>query len=169
MAIVKRGVSPVIAAVLLIIITVAAAALIMSFVLPFVKDELSNSGSCLDVLEGIEFAESQFNCVNPASDESGFSVKINKKGIQGFRVGLIDDTGSSVVHTITEDDNENTLPGLRMVGGAALISYPSVGGQKSYVVMGQYFEAEISPVLKGGDVCPVSDKINIEDCGSVTL
>jgi flagellin-like protein len=177
----ERGISPVVAAVLLLVITVVAGALIMSFVLPFVKQNLDDSGGCLEVLEGIEFAQSQFNCFddkgnsNPLDDETGFSVKINHESVDGFRVGLIDSSGSSTVYTITSDNVGGSTVGtslekIRMVGsgasgyGAAL-KFPDIGGQRSYVANAEYSEAEISPVLIDGDVCSVTDRVDFEPCG----
>ena len=60
----KRGVSPVIATVLLLVITVVIASIIFAFVIPFVNKSLGNSKACLNVLDGIEFPESRFNCWN---------------------------------------------------------------------------------------------------------
>ena len=150
----RRGISPVVASVFLLVITVTAAALIMSFVLPFVRQELNDGGSCLEVLEGIEFGESQWNCFH--SGETGFSVKINKAEVDGFRISLVDSAGSSIVHSVDSDNKGTVISGLRMVGSApgGYIDLPDIGGQRSYVATsGAYERAEIAPVLKGGDVC----------------
>src|SRR3990167_5944643 len=91
----KKAVSPVIATMLLLVITVVLAGLIMAFVLPFVREQLGEGKECLDVLDGIEFAESQFNCFiitdpTTGAGETGFSVKIKKEKVSGFKVSLID-------------------------------------------------------------------------------
>ena len=163
----RRGISPVVASVLLLIITVTAAALIMSFVLPFIKGELNDGGSCLEVLEGIEFGESEFNCFDSTIDKTGFSVKINKDEVDGFRISLVDSSGSSIVHSVDSDNKGTVISGLRMVGSApgGYIDLPDIGGQRSYVATsGAYERAEIAPVLKGGDVCNVADSIDFESC-----
>ena len=60
----KKGVSPVIATVLLLVLTIVIGGIIFSVVIPFVKDSLGDSKVCLDVLQGVEFPESKFNCYN---------------------------------------------------------------------------------------------------------
>jgi len=45
----KRGVSPVVATVLLLVLTIGLAAIIFAFVIPFVQDQLGNSKACLKV------------------------------------------------------------------------------------------------------------------------
>lgn len=165
----KRGVSAVVGSVLLIVITVISVALIISFILPFIKDKLGESEECLNALDSIEFAPSKFNCykTTTTADETGFSVKVKNDKIKGFRIALIDDiNGSSKVYDISDGI---TNPELRMVGGApgtyngALI-FPNAGGQRSYVANGIYSEAEIAPILENNRVCDVADKVVFKAC-----
>ncbi|MDP4039466.1 MAG: type IV pilin [Candidatus Pacearchaeota archaeon] len=168
----KRGVSPVIATVLLIVITVVVAAIIMSFALPFAKDKLAEGNSCLDNFIGVEFALSKFNCftssgigTSGSDGNTGFSVKLNGEDVEGFRISLIkDEDGSSKTYTIMKSDT--TLPGIRMVGGLSTIEFPETGGQRSYVVSGKYSSAEIAPILKDGQVCSISDNVEFKSCST---
>ena len=163
----KRGVSPVVATVLLLVLTVAIAGVIFSVVLPFVSKSLGNSKACLDVLDGAEFPESRFNCytvvtsTNPS--ETGFSIKLNKDEISGFRVSLLDSNGNSDVYDIKEGV---VNPKLKMVAGTYgnLLEFPSVGGQRTYVSNKNYINAEISPIAKTGEICAVSDVLEFAPC-----
>jgi len=53
----KRGLSPVIAVLLLILITVAAVTLVATFLIPFVKDTLNDSTECVDYKSYFTFEE----------------------------------------------------------------------------------------------------------------
>lgn len=165
----KRGLSPVIATVLLIVITVSVAAVILSFVLPFANDKLSGSKACLDALSSVEFANSKFNCFDSTSSETGFSIKLSKEGVTAFRVALIDSNDNSDSFDISEGIISTEI---RMVGQtySSALEFPNAGGQRTYVSSNTYVKAEISPVLEDGQVCDVADRITFSLCdGSVTL
>lgn len=170
----KRGVSPVIATVLLLVITVVLASIIFAFVIPFVNKSLGNSQACLNVLDGIEFPDSKFNCWNASTpvgtNATGFSVKIKKEGIYGFRVALIDENEQSDVKEVKQNNLGDSS--LKMVAGTygQALGIPSVGGQKTYVTNKKYVKAEISPVTEDGNVCPVADVVEFSHCiGDVVL
>ena len=162
----KRGVSPVVATVLLLVLTVAIAGVVFSVVIPFVKDKLGNSKECIDAFDGIEFPESKFNCYKTSSGQSGetgFSVKINKEGIYEVKVSLVDSNENSDVFSIKEGASNQ---GLRSIGESYgdLLTFPSAGGQRTYIVSGVYSKAEMSVVSKSGNICSVSDVVEFEPC-----
>src|SRR3989344_4493050 len=114
---IKRGVSPVIATVLLLVLTIVIGGIIFSVVIPFVKDRLGESKMCLDV----------------------FDIK----------------------------PEMNVRDDLRMVGSGSYndsVGFPSVGGQRSYVIKNKYLKAEISPITESGEVCAVTDVIEFTSC-----
>ncbi len=169
----KRGVSPVIATVLLLVITVVIASIIFAFVVPFVNKSLGNSKACLNVIDSVEFPESKFNCYrdyplgSTPPSETGFSVKVKKPGVTGVRVALIDKDENSKVSSIYEG---TTDPDLRPVGTATVYNtalvFPSNSGQRTYVSKGNYTRAEISPIVESGDICAVSDTVEFTKCTS---
>mgnify|MGYP001590538010 FL=1 len=158
----KRGVSPVIATVLLLALTVGLASIIFAFVVPFVQDQLGNSKACLKVLDGVEFADSKFNCYSPT--ETGFSIKVKKTEVTAVRVSFIDDVGNSEVKNIPDNDVDENF---RIIGGEygpALNNFPSSGGQRTYITNKKYSKAEISPVTESGNTCAVADTIEFTPC-----
>jgi len=163
----KKGVSPVVATVLLLVLTIVIGAVVFSVVLPFVNKSLGESKSCLDVFDSVEFPESKFNCVisgNPGM--TGFSIKINKDEINGVKVALIDSSGNSDVFDIRKDAQ---YPELKMAGAITfgdLLGFPTVGGQKTYVANKVYEKAEISALTDSGDVCSVADVIEFKICST---
>ncbi|MEK6894386.1 MAG: archaellin/type IV pilin N-terminal domain-containing protein [Nanoarchaeota archaeon] len=166
----RKGVSPVVATVLLLVLTIVIGGIVFSVVIPFVNDSLGESKECLDIFEGVEFPESQFNCYLSATsgNETGFSIKVNKEGISRVRVGLIDGDGNSDVFEIYEGASDANL---RPMGGALAeaLTFPAISGQRTYVVNKLYKKAEISALTTSGDVCSVADIIEFEPCIGVTF
>ena len=164
----KRGLSPVIAVVLLLLITVIAAGIIVAFVVPFVNDNLRSSGECFDVLGDLSFDETPFNCFNNTDDggRTGFSVRVNNDAIIGFRVSL-QATGSSNAVDVENGTNGSLLnPEIRMLTNdfSILLSVPGRGGVRTYVAMGIFDKAEIFPILESGGKCELADDINFKRC-----
>lgn len=164
----RLGVSPVVATVLLLVLTIVIGSIVFSVVLPFVDDKLGESKACLDVFEGVEFAESSFNCYNLTAPtvETGFSVKINKEKVEGVRIALIDSNENSDVVEIRQSSSN---PGLRMVGSAVgayntPLTFPTAGGQRTYLASGTYKKAEIAPITDSGEICAVGDVIEFQLC-----
>lgn len=163
----RKGVSPVIATVLLLVLTIVIAGVLFSVVLPFVNDKLGKSKECLDALDGVEFPQSKFNCYasSGSTGETGFSIKINKDDISAVKLSLIDENDNSDVYEIREG---TTNQNIRMVGSSGqyneALSFPSSGGQRTYVTSKIYRKAEISAMTKSGEICSVSDTVEFQPC-----
>lgn len=172
----RKGVSPVIATMLLLVITVVLAGLIMAFVLPFVRDKLGDSKECIDTLEGLEFAESRFNCYEGPglTLETGFSIKVKKDTVKGARISLIRQDDSSDVADLKDGITISSTTGLsvRMVSVVAYstpIQFPDQAGeQMAYISKNAdnvpYVKAEISPITESGKVCEVADIVELAPC-----
>jgi flagellin-like protein len=176
----RRGVSPVIATVLILLITVAAAALIAPFVIKFIRGNLDDSGSCFEILGDLSFAETGYNCYNSLStaavgytEATGFSVKINNDNIVGFKVTLLKDGGADTreISLTNEDSDEQNVRVLGSTFSTTSVpvdfvesDIPSGGGIRTYVANGIYDNIEIFPILKEGKVCGLSDAIKVEPC-----
>ncbi len=172
MVIDRKGVSPVVATVLLLVLTIVIGGIVFSVVIPFVNDSLGESKECLDTFEGVEFPESQFNCyivsATGGTNETGFSIKVNKEGITRVKVALIDANGNSDVFEIFEDASNANLRPIGQ-GYSDLLEFPSVSGQRTYISDKIYKKAEISALTPSGDVCSVADVLEFEPCISVTF
>jgi hypothetical protein len=65
----KKSQSAVIATILLILLVVAAISIIMAFVIPFIKEQLSGS-KCLDIVDQFEIREGKYTCWNSTGRDS---------------------------------------------------------------------------------------------------
>ena len=161
----KKGVSAIVATMILLVITVVLAALIMTVVVPFVKDQLGTSKECADTLDSLEFGESPFNCYS--TTETGFSVKVKKDAVVGVQVSLINQNGDSQVYTIK---NGSVVNGIRMKASTTPLEFPTTGGQRTYVANVQFARAEIAPLTVSDRICEVADTIQFSPCANgVTL
>lgn len=167
----KRGLSPVIAVVLLLMITVVAAGLIVAFVVPFVSKNLDTSGECFDVLGDLSFDETPYNCFAESGGNSrtGFSVRVDNENIIGFRVAL-QTGGSSDAVEIEEGTNGSSLTRrIRMLSQDfnVPLTVPGRGGVRTYVSEGRYDKAEIFPILTSGGKCDMADDIILKPCEGI--
>jgi flagellin-like protein len=173
----KRGVSPVIATVLLVILTLAAVGLVANYLVNFTKTGLGKAGECIPYREYFKFDDSfGFDCGN-ANGLYAVSIKAATvedesivNNIKGFSVAFTDENGESSVANVYNGSVSECGPGktkmLNKVCGDVLI-IPSMGGTKTYVYNsgGKRFKtAEVYAVLSNDRLCEKSDTIEIMDC-----
>ncbi len=177
----KKGVSPIIATVLIILITISAAAIIAGFVVPFVKKNLNESTECLDFKGYFEFEEKitfegedfQYNCFVEETDKNkyGFSIlskktdEIKLNNLEGFNLVLYKENGESKVLDIREGKEKEKVSVLDYEEGD--LSIPKQGELITYVYETEekieFKRMEIYPVIKG-KTCEKSDEIRIVKC-----
>ena len=95
----KRGISPVIATILIILITIAAFMILATIIIPWAKQSLSKT-NCLDIVGKLAVVEdSIYSCYN--SDNNKVNLMIERgfaenAEINGIAVSLIGESGSKV-------------------------------------------------------------------------
>lgn|GEM_PF-1276270 len=178
----RKGLSEVIATLLIILISVAAIALLAQIVIPFVKNTLNKSTECLKYKDHYKFeevfssmnGEQRYNCYK--DNLVGFSIKVDSTAevdLSGFDLVLIEE-GSSKKLSIRRGDVTNA--NLRMLNsGISNLQVPTKGEIRTYVHEkqtgeGQYIAMEVYPVLDSGRICEASDRIKLVECASgITL
>ena len=155
----KRGVSPVIATVLLIVITLVAIGILAAFVVPFVKKGLGNQ-DCFNVLGHLKFEDSSYICyVEGTPGRTGFSVRVDDPSIVGFKAVFYSKGNSEPAQIINATDGTTLNPEIRMLGNSTTLVIPQNGGVRTYVAHGVYEKLELYPVLVSGTTCDQSDSI----------
>jgi len=151
----NRGITPVIATVLLIVLTLVGGGVVAYFTIPAAK---SVDSSCLEAISKISFEDVDFSCrlndeFNPIGSEAleGFSVRISDSSVVGFQVGFQDD-GSADTYRITSGATHNALC---VLGGDfnQPLSVPPAGGVQTYVVKGAHEKIYLAPILASGKSC----------------
>lgn len=170
----KRGISPVIATVLLLLLTVGAVALIATFLVPFVRDNLQSSTECVSYREYLQFDESfGYNCFD-SNENYAVSVKAAsaQKTVSDKVIGLeviFLGEGTSKKESIRRGSACAT--DLRMFGAQENCTFkvPSPGEIMTYVYKGDayYQKVEVYPVInseKGERICDKSGEIKLAAC-----
>ena len=153
----KKGVSPVVATVLIITLTVVTIGIIAPTVIKFTNENLDKSKECFDIMDDIKLEDLGYTCTT--NGETSFSVRIENAAITGFKVGLIA-SGSSTVRDVS---GGTSISDMKMYGATMgdLLSVPGVGEVKTYVVSGDYDRVEVFPILESGRTCDDGDSIKI--------
>ena len=135
----RRGVSPVIATVLLILIVIIVVFILAVLLIPNLRENLFGSDACFNVINDVKF---------DGVKATSFSLKIDNEDVFGFRVGLF---AAGVSNTIDVTEG-STSEILKMLGGAfgGPLEVNNRGGVRTYVANGLYERIDIFPILKSG-------------------
>lgn len=173
----KNGVSSVVATVSLVLLTIVVVALLVAFIVPYVKENLNESSSCLDYEEYFSFNERfNFNCYDSIDAQKVYKLSVGAKNaenstgenVEGFKLVLYSND-NSVTKDITSGDFPSTDDGgAYMLNNATeIIKIPNPGETRTYVynTTELFSEIEIYVKLKSGKVCPdASDSIFLRRC-----
>ena len=156
----KKALSEIISSVLLILVVIVAIGLIVGFVVPMIKDNLSSSKSCFDLNE--YFKVSSNSCSNGINTMLLVERAMQNIEVSGFSVSIANSDGESKNYQV----KAGTVSGVSMVSGVDLetIVIPNPGESKKYnfsEVSGS--KASIAALQKSGGVCsPI--EFTIEAC-----
>lgn len=154
----RRGVSTVVATVVVVALTVLAAGIIGSFVIPFVKDGLTKSTSCQHIETFYRFDDTLgYNCYR--GSEHFFSLqagadKEQSARIQGFDLLLYSADGST--ERVQARSGAITPGTITMKDGSPYAGLPGVGNTRTYAstrTTGHYEKASVFVVLTDGTIC----------------
>ena len=161
----NKSQSAVIASVLLILIVMVSAVIIMSFVVPFVRNQLSGA-DCLDVSGKMQITNNlQYTCYNVSSGKMHLQVHYEdlENITKGFQI-TIESGGSSSSHSIIDGE---TTTNITMLDGIAILEQPGKNEERTYDISVSSKPESISiyPVLLNKKTCDLSDSlISVNNC-----
>lgn len=154
----RRGLSPVIATVLLVLLSVMAISILAAILVPWARTSLKEAGACVGYSDYFQF-DSTFglNCVRGTDYEVSIRAVGSKelnKSIRGFDLVFEWDDGRSVPYRADRIKNQDCTNGIQMLGTCTPPSTPNfvipvTREVKSYKVVGS------SPVATKVTVHPV--------------
>jgi FlaG/FlaF family flagellin (archaellin) len=160
----KKGLSDVIATVILIALVMAATAVVWGAVNKIIRDKTNDA--CMDVgfSQKVTINE-DYTCYNSTDDQIQFSLAIWDVNIDGVLVSVTS-SGNSKSYTIT--NTPQTIAGLvNYPDKSTSIKLPAKNSGLTYIATGFPTEVDsikIAPIV-GDKQCELSDQINqIEDC-----
>ena len=143
----KKGISTIVANILLILIVVAAIISVSAFVIPWVNENLGEGKDCLDTRDQFSIDPS-YTCYT----STGTQVMIQRGyelEIKGFAVSLLTDGARKRYDLI----NSTQVEGITMYGGDSLIILPEKGGAETYIFNMASNNVEIAPILENDKIC----------------
>lgn len=168
----RKGVSPIIATVLLVILTLVAIGILAAFVIPFVNDSFKGSKECFEVLGKVKFdSQSLYNCrvvgAVGAPSRTGFSVRMDTGEAFALKV-VLTKNGRGDTYPI---ENGTASASIHMLGAplGQPLEVPFKGGVRTYVANDWYDRVEINAVLKSGKVCETREVLTLSDCADPTI
>ena len=174
----KRGISAVIATVLLILLTITAVAILAGFIVPFVRDSLEGSTACFDYTDYFQFEERfevggetlRYNCY----DGTKHGAFVKASAAQALIAAEVDGFELVFLKAAGGESARVSIPGTEVTllnGDPATV--PSPGEAFIYVydtvnIGGDIYDGEIEvyPRLKSGKLCEKSDIITLRECGA---
>jgi len=167
----KRGISPVVATLLLVMLTIAGVAAIAGFIIPFISKSLKGSTECANYRDYFVFDDDLgYNCYASNKDKIiyGFSVKAKNdaklsENIEGFVVVLKAKDGTAKSYEIKIGNLQNEIKTC----GKTSMEVPAAGGIKTYGftrTSEEIISATMQTKLKSGRVCEEADKIDFYRC-----
>ena len=151
----KRGVSTVVATVLIILITVAAVGIIWAAVMPMVRNSIDKGSACFDAGSDISLvSDAGYTCITA---DGNISIQVRKGPssefeLVGVQVIVSDDSGNSVSQIIEGDE----MPGNNEEG---VIHYPELLPNAEKVKI-----APIVTVGKTEETCEPSNEVILSAC-----
>lgn len=171
----KRGLSQVVATVLLILITVAAAVIIAGFIIPWIRGGL-DSTECFNYREYFVFENDYgFNCYNRYNGMNNYLISISAKSglnetqenVAGFGLAFVK-KGDSVVLTVMNDVAPLINPSRIFMNSnlSSNLYLPKSGEVRTYYYNNSdiFESARVYPILKSGRKCELSDTVVITEC-----
>lgn len=160
----KKGISAVVATVLIILITIAAVTIIWAAIIPMISDQLDSGIVCLDAVSALQIKEGGYTC----RDGTNVSIQI-KHGSKDIDLAdiqvLLSSGGSTVSYSLI--DNSTTISPT----GMNVSKLPDPNEEKTYIInasaIGVVDKVQIAPVLIAGNTekpCDVSASIVLKDC-----
>jgi len=178
----KKGISAVVATLLLILFTLAAALILANYLIPFVKSNLEKSTECMNYKDYYKFNKEfvdangqqlDYNC-KTTTGTYGLSIEnantkediSEPRGIAVVFIGRGTSSREDIINGSSADTSN-----VGMLSGETTIELPEKGGTLTYLYPSnqEFSEMEIHPILKNGRTCEASDKIKISDCVGTVL
>ena len=94
----KKGISAVVATVLIILITVAAVTIIWATIIPMINNQLARGTVCLDAMTALSIENKGHTCFNDVANHVQVQVKHGSKevGLEAIQILITDTNGNTM-------------------------------------------------------------------------
>lgn len=165
----RRGISPVIAMVIMIALVLAVVAVVWVVVNNLVKEEIESSGSCFGIFGKVTI-ENSYTCYNSTSQEIQFSISIKDIDVDKILVA-VSSAGSTKSFSLSSGIQESYLKDYPDGNYGEALVFPGKNAGRTYVLdmgnaglSGSPDSIEIAPIINSKQ-CGVSDTLSeFDDC-----
>jgi hypothetical protein len=162
----KKGVSAVVATVLIILITIAAVTIIWAAVIPMITGRLESSTICSDAMSQVRLLDEGYTCRASNGDNVSVQIKHLAKDFDLADVQVLVSSGGDTTTFELSNDTTTIVP----IG--ANIPFPGINEEKVYVIdtssiVGTIEGVQIAPVIVVGNseqICDASFSQVLRDC-----
>lgn len=157
----KRGISAVVATVLIILITVAAITIVWAAIIPMINNQLDQGTLCLDAVSQLSIMDEGWTCVDTPANELSLQIK---KGATTFDL-------ADVQVLISSGGN---VESVKLLDTYALADLPDANEEKVFTLnvtallaAGTIDSVKIAPIVKVGntqETCSVSSSKTLLEC-----
>ncbi|MDP3986615.1 MAG: hypothetical protein Q8P81_00110 [Nanoarchaeota archaeon] len=157
----KRGLSIVIATLLMVATTVAVSALVWTITQNLVIKETQGAKECFDLFEKVVF-DDKYTCYNRTWNQLHFSIEVKDVEIEKAIIGI-----SDIVTSINIELNNSAsqITGLTMYNGSGEISLPEKNSGLTYIL--NLNETSLSSNLSSLRIAPIIDETQCEVSDSI--
>ena len=162
----KKGQSEVISTVLLILVTIVAVMVIIAFVVPFVRNNLSRT-ECVKYVDKVSIVNNlDYSCYNTSTTEMDVQIHVGDVGtmLSGFSIEI----ASSSSKTFKIQNSSLSEPtGVKMYDGLTTLELPGKNEERTYRITGvtRPTIVRVYPILSNGQTCESASSLNmIEEC-----
>jgi flagellin-like protein len=155
----KRGVSAIVATVLVILITIAVATIVSVTVVPMVRNQLQSGELCFDATSQIQLLDQGYTCYENYTGGINVSVQVNRLSkdfdLAGFQI-LMSSEGNTKSFEVNSSDGLPGTPGTKV--------YEFNYSASRSVAPDQVQIAPIVSVGNSENTCDVSSTITLREC-----
>ncbi len=154
----KKGISAIVATVLIILITVAAVTIIWAAIIPMISTQLSKGTVCLDAVSQVTLKDGGYTCYDATAGTVSLQISRGAKNFQLADIQiLVSDGGSTTSHNVTDDS------------AVTPTAVPGVNEERVYIITGVTAAdgVQIAPIVGVGsteDACDVSSTKVLRAC-----
>lgn len=162
----KKGLSSVVATILIVLLTIVAVGVLASYIVPMFIGNLEST-KCFNYRDSFDFEEEfGYNCHNGSlyavSVQNKVSSEEKFQNIEGFKLVFV---GGGEAKTVDIKEGDAKTGEIRMLNSSlSTLQVPKNGEVKTYVFTAPraFDSAKIHPILKSGDICDESGSIKID-------
>ena len=152
----KRGISAIVATVLIILITVAAVTIVWAAIIPMISNQLSKGTVCLDAVTQVTLVDEGYTCKN--ANDISLQIKRGAKTIDLIDIQVLISAGGTTTSFLISDIAGAILPGA---------NEEKVFTIDTTTIVGTIDGVQIAPIVTVGnteEICDVSDSRVLLDC-----